>query len=808
MIDLASMPTPGEPGAASPGPGPVAGSGRLRGAIADILLSLGKSPVQAAALSGPGPGSFSRALSASESSRDPVESGKGASVSPSALAADTGTLPIVDPAPDWNPGWRAYAPAATAVSATPEPSAPAAEAVPTPVPESRELPGGGITGKPGAEPHGKNRSGPVGTPAMAVPPKAAVPGGSPGPGEDSLSTGDQATGPAQPAVPNAGAPEMPATRAGVSDPAGVNARLLRPGGVARSNRDPRAPDSPIESAAPVRAADAALPTVVDAPSPGTVASGAGNARPETRPLAAFAPAMVIPGTTAIVSGVGAAPVSRAANPGASNFPNAAVHARKVAGLSTAAEGATAPISPGSAGRTSASDSRRGAARDGAPPAPVGTSSSDSTGRSVPAPATDGVARAAAEQPGVPTTPTDPIIPNPPIAGQVPASSTPQIRPPAGGTRFAPVWGIVPDAGNVTAGSATAPAVPRDSTGHGVFPAAAAAKADGPSGNQFSATAAPRGPDVPVGIPGAETARVPSTGQDSHAPTGGTPGGSPAAAAPQDSTGDANPSAWKRVTARNPVGAVIAQRSAAVGTAVPDGGEKIASRTDLPGEPRGGMESARNKNTLPVIPNEVTVHQDAIGTTAAIPVSAMATSHPAQTELRVAESATPAAPLPGMDAAAANPHAAVSARHAIDVIAQAADAQASRGQSGTSVSFNLKLEGDTVTVRLEMRQGSIQTQIATNSPDLRAAIASEWSGLANGSSARTYTFSTPEFTSGDGRPADTGAGEGGARRESPLPPDGQGGALPAPSATGNLSETPAAGASPSPGATARHLSALA
>jgi hypothetical protein len=191
---------------------------------------------------------------------------------------------------------------------------------------------------------------------------------------------------------------------------------------------------------------------------------------------------------------------------------------------------------------------------------------------------------------------------------------------------------------------------------------------------------------------------------------------------------------------------------------------------------------------------------------------MATSSTVQPELHAADGvrAVPASPG-GVAAQAGAPvasQAAVSARHAIEVIAQAADAQASRGQSGASVSFNLRLANDNVTVRLEMRQGSVQTLIATSSPDLRAAIANEWSGLANGSSARTYTFSAPEFTAADGRPGDAATGEGGANRDPGAAPDRQT-SQPAPLASNEPDpvQPPTAavtGAAP----TTRHLSAIA
>ena len=64
--------------------------------------------------------------------------------------------------------------------------------------------------------------------------------------------------------------------------------------------------------------------------------------------------------------------------------------------------------------------------------------------------------------------------------------------------------------------------------------------------------------------------------------------------------------------------------------------------------------------------------------------------------------------------------------------------------------------ENLTVRVEMREGEVRTQFSSDSPELRAAVATQWSGLSEGAPDRNYHFSAPVYTTTDGRPADAGA----------------------------------------------------
>jgi hypothetical protein len=107
--------------------------------------------------------------------------------------------------------------------------------------------------------------------------------------------------------------------------------------------------------------------------------------------------------------------------------------------------------------------------------------------------------------------------------------------------------------------------------------------------------------------------------------------------------------------------------------------------------------------------------------------------------------------------------AAGAHRAIETVARLAEIQANRGvTSGDAVSFGVKIGGENLTVRVEMRGGEVRTQFSTDSAELREAIASQWSSLAGGSSDRSYHFSEPVFTTSDGQTT-TGGDSGGSRQ---------------------------------------------
>jgi hypothetical protein len=99
-----------------------------------------------------------------------------------------------------------------------------------------------------------------------------------------------------------------------------------------------------------------------------------------------------------------------------------------------------------------------------------------------------------------------------------------------------------------------------------------------------------------------------------------------------------------------------------------------------------------------------------------------------------------------------------------MIARIADAQAARAGSADAVSFGLRLGADSLTVRVELRDGAVRTQISTDAADLKSAIAGAWQGLTSATEGRSYHFAAPEFTGTGARRDDGGADSGAGNRE--------------------------------------------
>lgn len=95
--------------------------------------------------------------------------------------------------------------------------------------------------------------------------------------------------------------------------------------------------------------------------------------------------------------------------------------------------------------------------------------------------------------------------------------------------------------------------------------------------------------------------------------------------------------------------------------------------------------------------------------------------------------------------------AVIAQRAVEAVVQVAETQAAaRLQPAPGVQLHLKLGGEDIAIRVELREGSVHTQFRTDSHEVRQAIAHEWTVLQAESTGRTLRYLEPEFT-GD-RPA--------------------------------------------------------
>jgi hypothetical protein len=83
--------------------------------------------------------------------------------------------------------------------------------------------------------------------------------------------------------------------------------------------------------------------------------------------------------------------------------------------------------------------------------------------------------------------------------------------------------------------------------------------------------------------------------------------------------------------------------------------------------------------------------------------------------------------------------------ALDQVMEAADKMTSTSGSHVEVQVNLA-DGQQLTVRLQMIQGSIQPVFKSASPELRQAIEQNWSGFRTGASERGLEISNPVFES--------------------------------------------------------------
>jgi hypothetical protein len=107
-----------------------------------------------------------------------------------------------------------------------------------------------------------------------------------------------------------------------------------------------------------------------------------------------------------------------------------------------------------------------------------------------------------------------------------------------------------------------------------------------------------------------------------------------------------------------------------------------------------------------------------------------------------------AALAGRVSTAATSSPAASAGAAASALAQVietADKMRSDGQTHVEVRMNLD-DGQQLTVRLQMSQGSVRPVFKTESPELRQAIEQNWAGFRSSASERGLQISSPVFES--------------------------------------------------------------
>jgi hypothetical protein len=125
-------------------------------------------------------------------------------------------------------------------------------------------------------------------------------------------------------------------------------------------------------------------------------------------------------------------------------------------------------------------------------------------------------------------------------------------------------------------------------------------------------------------------------------------------------------------------------------------------------------------------------------------------------------------------AAIAPEAASNLRaaQAVETVAALVDAQTGRSQGVTSsVRINFNFNGDDLAVRIEVINGAVHTQFRTDSPELRAAIATQWQIAAPTNPGGALTFLQPAFSAASRSPDTATTQDGGAsRREASRDPE--------------------------------------
>ena len=107
---------------------------------------------------------------------------------------------------------------------------------------------------------------------------------------------------------------------------------------------------------------------------------------------------------------------------------------------------------------------------------------------------------------------------------------------------------------------------------------------------------------------------------------------------------------------------------------------------------------------------------------------------------------------------------------LNQVIESADKMRSNGQ--TNVQMQVKLDdGQQLTIRLQMSQGSIHPTFKTESPELRQAIEQNWGGFRTAASERGLQISTPVFEShGAGSSFDPSGGRNQSRDSGNNPAD--------------------------------------
>jgi hypothetical protein len=256
--------------------------------------------------------------------------------------------------------------------------------------------------------------------------------------------------------------------------------------------------------------------------------------------------------------------------------------------------------------------------------------------------------------------------------------------------------------------------------------------------------------------------------------------------------------------------------------LPERGAKIAASVSQISAPAGSGENTPEKKSLDSDSQKDSFYDADVGIASAQGMPAMATAtanHPPPTagvDLpgAVSTQAVQASPVQTLQSVStvspAEASANVRATHAVETVVALVDAQASRTQGAASaVKLNFNFNGDDLAVRIQVSNGSVHTQFRTDSPELRAAISSQWQSVSSTSAGREMNFLQPSFSSANGSPDAALTSDGGASRgRDSSESEGQTPSWASANFESEVASEPASEPTPASLSTARHLHTFA
>lgn len=189
-------------------------------------------------------------------------------------------------------------------------------------------------------------------------------------------------------------------------------------------------------------------------------------------------------------------------------------------------------------------------------------------------------------------------------------------------------------------------------------------------------------------------------------------------------------------------------------------EKFAAPEAVSRQTAPAADYRRDKKTITIGSELHTNYMSAIGTSGAKSFSAMPSRNPAHPSTDIPGAIFAPAAGSGkepklMQAPAAPADLGATAKNAVDTVVRLVELRAGRAEvGGHTVHFGLKFGEDNLNVRVELRGGEVRTQFATDSDELRGALAGAWSGLSDSPAARNFHFADPVFS-----PASGGSAQG-------------------------------------------------